>query len=322
MHIPDGYLSPKTSAVFFAVMLPVWYIASRRVEAALKLKELPLLALCAAFTFVIMMFNIPIPGGSSGHMIGSVIVAIVLGPWAGVIALSLAVILQAFLFGDGGVTAIGANSFNMAFVMSFGGYYVYRAVAFGEPGVVRRSAAAGVAAYIAVNLAALAVAIELGIQPMIASGLDGRPLYAPYPLSISIPAMMAPHLLFFGPVEALGTALVISYIHKTSGELLKTPGLKPLWAFLALLIILAPLGLLASGTPWGEWGKGEIKDIVGYVPEGMERFGDLWNGILPGYAMPGFESRLGSTAFYIISALIGSLAVVFIIFLWGRIWRR
>src|SRR3990170_1071269 len=131
MHIPDGYLSPATCVVFYAVMAPVWYYASKRAERELRLKQLPLLALGAAFTFVIMMFNIPIPGGSSGHMVGAVVVAIALGPWAGVVALSLTLTLQAFLFGDGGLTALAANAFNMAFVMSFSGYYVYRVISAG-----------------------------------------------------------------------------------------------------------------------------------------------------------------------------------------------
>lgn len=324
MHIPDGYLSPKTCAVFYAVMLPVWYVAARRVEKTLRLRELPLLSLGAAFTFVIMMFNIPIPGGSSGHMVGSVVVAIVLGPWAGVVGLSLAVTLQAFLFGDGGVTAIGANSFNMALVMSFSGYFVYKVVAIGNPGPSRRWAAAALAAFIAVNLAALAAAFELGLQPIIASTPEGRPMYSPYPLSISIPAMMAPHLLFFGPVEAIGTALAVSYMHRTGGELLKAEegrGLRPLWIVLFILIVITPLGLMATGTPWGEWGKEEFIDLIGYVPAGMDALGDRWKGVLPDYGMPGAEGALSKLA-YILSALVGSIVIVLAVFVWGKLWRR
>ncbi|MBI1910463.1 MAG: cobalt transporter CbiM [Deltaproteobacteria bacterium] len=324
MHIPDGYLSPRTCAVFFTAMAPLWYIASRKVEKNLKLKQLPLLALGAAFTFVIMMFNIPIPGGSTGHMVGGVIVAIVLGPWAGVVSLSLALTLQAFLFGDGGVTALGANCFNMAFLMSFSGYYIYKAVTIGDCGAARRWIGSAIAAYAAVNIAALAVALELGIQPLIAHGVDGRPLYAPYSLSISIPAMVVPHLIFFGTIEALGTALVVSYIHKYNQELLhkESGNFKPLWAILIILIILTPIGLIATGTPWGEWGKEEILNLVGYMPEGMDRVGESWKGILPDYALPGIEGKAGSSIIYVISALIGSIGVVAIIYLWGKLWRK
>ncbi|HAO94149.1 MAG: hypothetical protein A2X93_07130 [Deltaproteobacteria bacterium GWC2_56_8] len=324
MHIPDGYLSPKTCAVFFAGMLPVWYFASKRVESELKLKNLPLLALGAAFTFVIMMFNIPIPGGSSGHMVGSVVVSIALGPWAGVIALSLALVLQAFLFGDGGVLAIGANSFNMAFIMSFAGYYSFKMISFGTPGRARKIAAAAVAGYVAVNLAALAVGIELGIQTVISAGADGRPLYAPYPLSISIPAMMVPHALFLGPVEALGTALVVSYMEKAAvgGAAKAKTGARPLWTTLVILAALTPLGLLAVGTPWGEWGRDELLGMIGYVPSGMASYEGAWKGALPGYGHPSAEGRIGSAIIYIVSAVVGSLVAVCAIYLWGRRWRK
>ncbi len=327
MHIPDGYLGPKTCIAFYAVMTPVWYIASSRAQKSLKTAQMPLLALGAAFTFVIMMFNIPVPGGSSGHMVGTVVVAIALGPWAGVVAMTLTLTLQAFLFGDGGLTALAANSFNMAFVMSFSGYYVYRVIAAGpSPSPTRRAIAAAAAAYVAINLAAFAVAMQLGVQPGLEAGPDGDPLYAPYPLSVALPAMMITHLVFFGPVEALGTALVISYAHKMSeGAMLeagKSASWKPLWVALIALIILTPLGLLATGTPWGEWGAQELGNIAGFIPSGMKAMGDLWMGVMPGYGLPGVDGRASSPALYIVSAAIGSAAIVFIVFLWGRLWRR
>lgn len=326
MHIPDGYLSPKTCAVFYAVMAPVWILASRRVEKTLKLKQLPILALGAAFTFVIMMFNIPVPGGSTGHMVGGAVVAIVLGPWAGVVALSLALTLQAFLFGDGGITALAANSFNMAFIMSFSGYYIYRALSAGECGPARRAFSSAIAAYIAVNLAALAAGVELGIQPMIAHGIDGRPLYAPYDMSIALPAMAIPHLLFFGPVEALGTALVVSYVYRMNRELLHDDGrpMRPLWAMLGVLVVLTPLGLIATGTPWGEWGKEDIMGLLGYVPSGMDKVGDSWTALMPDYDIPWLSERFGGAGpvTYILSAIAGSAAIVLLIYLWGRLWPR
>src|SRR3990170_2080530 len=107
MHIPEGYLSPKTCGILYAAMAPIWYLAARKVQKTLHAKQIPLLALSAAFTFVIMMFNIPIPGGSTGHMVGGVIVACVLGPWAAVISISTALVIQALLFGDGGITPVG-----------------------------------------------------------------------------------------------------------------------------------------------------------------------------------------------------------------------
>ncbi len=322
MHIPDGYISPRTCVVFYAVMAPFWFAAARKAERTLKLAQLPLLSLCAAFAFVIMMFNIPVPGGSSGHMVGSVVVAAALGPWAAVVAMSITLALQAFLFGDGGVTALGANAFNMAFLMSFIGYLVYRGLCAGVPGGARRFIAAALAGYVAVNVAALAVGLELGIQPLIAHAASGRPLYAPYPLSISVPAMMLPHLLFFGPVEAVGTGLIVSYLHRAGGVLVEdrvdkgTGPLRPLWVVLVVLALLAPVGLLAPGVPWGEWTRGEMTGLVGYVPEGMGRLAGLWKGVLPEYGAGGGPFS------YAVSALAGSAAVVLVVYLWGRLWRR
>jgi len=322
MHIPDGYLSPKTCAVFYAAVIPVWFIASRRVEAALKTRELPLLALGASFAFVVMMFNLPVPGGTSTHMVGSTVVAAVLGPWAAVVALSITLALQAFLFGDGGITTLGANCFNMAFLMSFAGYYIRKALSAGSPSAFRLSAASAVAAYAAVNLAALAVAVELGIQPLIAHSAAGTPLYAPYSLGVTLPAMMIPHLVFSGPVEALGTALVLSYVLKRGGALhSEQGGVRHLWALLALLIALVPLGLLFSATPWGEWGRDELSRVTGFVPEGMKSVAE-WKGLFPGYSAPWAQGGLRGALFYAGSTLGASALIVVLIYLWGRLWRR
>lgn len=318
MHIPDGYLSPATCVVFYAGMVPAWYAASRKVERELGTREIPLLALGAAFTFVIMMFNIPVPGGSSGHMVGAAAVSVLLGPWAGVIALSLALTLQAFLFADGGVTALGANCFNMALVMSFTGYFAYRVVSAGGAGPVRTFIAAAAAGYVSVNAAALAVALEIGIQPLIATGPEGLPLYAPYGLDVAVPAMMSTHLLVFGPVEAVGTGAVVSYVLRTSGRAApggavgaakgRGGGLKPLWIALAALVVLTPLGLIATGSPWGEWSVSEVGEMVGFVPEGMERLSDTWRGVMPDYELPGAESAATRSLVYVIAALIGAAA--------------
>src|SRR4030067_2935683 len=99
MHIPEGYLSPKTCGILYAAMAPIWYLAARKVQKTLHAKQIPLLALSAAFTFVIMMFNIPIPGGSTRHMVGGVVAACVLGPWAAVVAVSISLTISALLFG-------------------------------------------------------------------------------------------------------------------------------------------------------------------------------------------------------------------------------
>src|SRR5512141_631890 len=132
MHIPDGYLGPYTFMAMWILMIPIWYYAGRKLSSELKSRQVPLLALAAAFSFVIMMFNIPIPGGSTGHAVGGAIVGIALGLCAAVIAISVALVLQALMFGDGGITAIAANCLNMAVIMPFSAYYIYRLIGGGS----------------------------------------------------------------------------------------------------------------------------------------------------------------------------------------------
>lgn len=222
MHIPDGYLGPAACGFFYAVMFPIWITASRVAKKTLKAKQVPLLAIGAAFSFVIMMFDIPIPGGSSGHPLGGVLVAILLGPWLACIAITITLIVQALLFGDGGITAIGANCFNMAFASVFIGYYAYKAASFKSPiDSHRRVIAAGIAGYIGINVAALLTGVELGIQPLMHHTPAGQALYSPYKLNMAVPAMLGGHLLVFGWLEALVTALVVKYLQKQNPSLLK-----------------------------------------------------------------------------------------------------
>lgn len=221
MHIPDGYLGPVTCGFFYAVMLPIWTIASKIVKKTLKVKQVPMLAIGAAFSFVIMMFNLPLPGGTTGHAVGAVLVAILLGPWAACIAITVALVIQALLFGDGGITAIGANCFNMAFVMPFAGYYIYKAISYRTSlGSKRRVFAAGVAGYLALNIAAALTGFEFGLQPLLHHTANGQALYCPYGLNVAVPVMLGEHLLIFGWMEAIVTALVIKYLQKNSPELL------------------------------------------------------------------------------------------------------
>ena len=215
MHIPDGYLSPQTSAVMYIFMAPLWVIAAKIARATLKTKQVPYLAIGSAFTFVIMMFNIPIPGGSTGHPIGGTLVSILFGPWAALIAITVSLTIQAFLFGDGGILTLGANCFNMAFVLPFSGYFVYKLISFGKYASHRRKIfAAFIGSYIGLNLAALVTAVEFGIQPLLFHTRNGQPLYCPYGLGVAIPVMMFEHLVFFGWAEAIITATAFSYLLK------------------------------------------------------------------------------------------------------------
>src|SRR5271154_6845616 len=159
MHIPDGYLSPSTCVTLFGASAPFWLLALNRVKKMLSTRMIPLLSLFAAFSFVIMMFNLPLPGGTTGHAVGMGVASIVLGPWASIVAISIALLIQAVFFGDGGITAIGANCFNMAIVGSLGAYSVYRVLGLrAAVGSSRRVVAAGIAGYAGINVAALCAA--------------------------------------------------------------------------------------------------------------------------------------------------------------------
>ena len=128
MHIPENYLSPVTCAVMGAAMIPVWIHAVKKTNEELPKEKIPLLGAGAAFSFLAMMFNVPLVGGTTGHAVGGTLIALLFGPEAACIAVSVALLIQALLFGDGGVLAFGANCFNMAFILPFVGYLIYKLI--------------------------------------------------------------------------------------------------------------------------------------------------------------------------------------------------
>ncbi|EFH81808.1 cobalt transporter CbiM [Ktedonobacter racemifer] len=214
MHIPDGYLSPVFSLGTGVITVPGWAIAAQRVRSVLNNRTIPLLSIFAAFSFTIMMFNIPVPGGTTAHAVGGTLIAIVLGPWAAIIGVSIALIIQALFFGDGGILAIFTNCLNMGIILPFVGYFAYRLIAGRSPLLsTRRVWAAGIGSYIGITVAALAVGVELGVQPLLFSD-GGRPLYSPYGLEAAIPAMLLSHAFGASLVEALVTALGLAYIQR------------------------------------------------------------------------------------------------------------
>jgi cobalt/nickel transport system permease protein len=220
MHIPDGYLSPQTYAPLIGVFVAMTAVAVKKVKRDVSARNIPYLGMAAAFSFIIMMFNLPIPGGTTGHAVGSAVIAILFGPWAAMVAVSVALIIQALIFGDGGITAIGANCFNMAVFMPFAAYYIFKLFTINNERKTRVNFAAFIAGYISLVLTAILTAIEFGIQPIIASDSDGKALYCPYDLSIAIPAMAIEHLLFFGIVEGVVTALIVGYFLKNEPGLI------------------------------------------------------------------------------------------------------
>ena len=290
MHIPENYLSPSTCAVMTAAMLPVWGYSIHKIKTEIPKSKMPLLGIGAAFSFLGMMFNVPLPGGTTGHAVGGTLIAILTGsPAAGCISVSIALLIQALLFGDGGILAFGANCFNMA-----------------------------IGSYIGINAAAFCAAVEFGIQPLLFKNAEGQALYCPYPLSVSIPAMMIGHITLFGLAEIILTVVVLTFVEKVTPKALDAvpdkTAFKPLYILMAVLIVLTPLGLLATGTAWGEWGADEIAGLVsggsqlGYTPSGMTNGFEL-STLFPDYSMSGLPEWTG----YILSAIVG-VALLVIIF--------
>ncbi len=247
MHIPDGYLSPSTCAVLYVGAAAGWYSALRRLKRMLLTRVVPLISVFAAFAFVVMMFNLPLPGGTTGHALGVTIATIVLGPAGGILSISIALVIQALFFGDGGISTLGANCFNMAIIASLVAYASYRMIAAGS-GIAsrRRVVAAAIAGYLAVNAAALAAAFEFGIQPMLFHDAHGTPLYAPYPLSVAIPAMMIGHLTFAGLAEAVITAGVVAYLQAADPALLRSTSGLPADAAVESLTLRPATGSLRT----------------------------------------------------------------------------
>ena len=206
MHIPDGFLTANT-------WVPAWVISIggigyclKRTRETLKDKMVPLMGVMAAFIFAAQMLNFPVIGGTSGHLLGGVLAAALLGPYAGAIVIALVLIVQCLIFQDGGLTVLGANIFNMSFIGAMGGYVVYnliRGAMNGDKGII---IGAGIAAWLSVVVASSACALELAI-----SGTS--------PLRIALPAMAGVHALI-GIGEAIITCLVISFVLKVRPDLI------------------------------------------------------------------------------------------------------
>ena len=337
MHIPDGYLGPQTYLPALVVTVAMWSAGLARLRRTLRQREVPMLALSAAFCFVLMLFNVPVPGGTSGHAVGAVLVAILLGPWAAMIAVSLVLVVQALLFGDGGITALGANCLNMAIICPFLGWSVYRLIAGASPATAaRRWIAAAAGGYVGLGGAAIAAGVEFGLQPLLAHDAAGHALYCPFGLSIALPAMAISHLLVFAVIEATVTGLVIAYLQRTAPALLvpeiaETPPPRALLPRLALvlglLVLLAPLGLYLpahfhAGSAWGEWSGDELRTVITHLtgraemPAGLLRAEEHgWKAPLQDYALPGQDAAPLAvlSRSYILSAALGAGLLVLLV---------
>jgi cobalt/nickel transport system permease protein len=202
MHIPDGFLSPQTYIPAYAVAAGAWAWAGKGLRRGLDETTVPRLAMLTALAYGLGLIMVPVPGGTSGHALGVALLALVFGVRAAFVAFSFVLLLQTLVFGAGGITALAVNALTMGLAGA--------AAAVGAKRLFERAGetvAVAAAAWFSVVVPAVLLALVLGVQPLIAQRPDGTPLFFPFGLDITLPAVIVPHL-FIGAAEAVLTVLV------------------------------------------------------------------------------------------------------------------
>jgi len=298
MHIPDGFLNLVVSIFSWLVTIAIVGLAISKTNKSLGERQIPLMGVMAAFIFAAQMINFPVAGGTSGHLLGGALAAIVLGPWAGMLVMTSVIAVQALLFQDGGLLVMGANILNMGLATAAVGYGLYRSVASSPKGV--KLAVTGVAAWLSVMTGALLTTLQLWL-----SGTSQ--------LTVVFPAMMGVHALI-GLGEALITVFALGFILQTRPDLLgegsesAKAGKGWVWAggLIALFVVL--LSPLASADPDG---LERVATDAGFIHNGQS----APFSIIPDYTIP----FLGETSFSTIAAgVVGVVIVGLVAVLIGR----
>jgi cobalt/nickel transport system permease protein len=291
MHIPDGFLSTVVSIVLWIGSIIFIALSLRRVSNDLGERQVPMMGVLAACIFAGQMLNFTVAGGTSGHLMGAALAAILLGPWASILIMACVVGIQALIFQDGGLLALGGNIFNMGVIGAFVGYFVYRTIrniAGGKPwGIFVGGFLSG---WVSIIIASLAVALQLAL-----SGAS--------PANISVPAMGGVHALI-GIGEGLITLGALAFLYATRRDLLGVGETKPagtgVWIVgLVIAAALAVLSPLASAFP----------DGLEYVAEQtgfLDRAQDAPYSIIPDYIFPGVPDEAVAT---ILAGIVGVVIV-------------
>ncbi|HUL54406.1 MAG TPA: energy-coupling factor ABC transporter permease [Opitutaceae bacterium] len=306
MHIPDGFLDAKTAIASAGLSAVGIGVALRSVRRTSSARRVPLIGLAAAFVFAAQMLNFPVAGGTSGHLIGAVLVAVLLGPSAAVLAMTAVLVVQCFVFADGGVTALGANIFNMAVVAPGVGYAIYALVRRVAAGSLRaRLLATAFAAWCATVAAAVLCAGELALSGTVA-------------WNAAFPAMTGIHMLIaFG--EAVITTLVVAAVARARPELLAPSGeipARPRYAELAAYGVLVSLGLVAFVAPFASnWPDGleKVATMLGFAQRAAAT--PILVAPWPAYTIPGFKSATSST---ILAGGVGTLVAFILAYVLAR----
>lgn len=327
MHIPDGFIDIPTAAATGAVSLGVVAYSLKKTGKELGERTVPLLGVTAAFIFAAQMLNFPVAGGTSGHFLGAMLAVALLGPYAAAIVMTVVLVVQALGMADGGITALGANVFNMGVIavfVSFGLFILLKKLV--PRTLTGRLAAVAIASWISVLLASLSCSLELAVSGTV-------------PLGVALPAMASVHMII-GLGEALITTAVAAAVFVARPDLVKSFDLPPaaqvagrpfapgagtskrsrLWAFVAsALVVAAALAVFvspfASSSPDGLQLVAADKGFETAVSEHP-----VWNlSPLPDYQLPGIASHKAATA---VAGLIGTVALFAFVLILGRFFGR
>ncbi|MEW6287695.1 MAG: energy-coupling factor ABC transporter permease [Chloroflexota bacterium] len=298
LHIPDGFLNVTVSAICWVITVIVIGMAVSRTNKSLGEKQVPLMGIMAAFIFAAQMINFPVAGGTSGHLLGGALAAIVLGPWAGMLVMTAVIAVQGLLFQDGGLLVMGANILNMGLLTAAIGYGLYRSVMNKSTGT--KLAVAGVAAWLSVMAGALATALQLWL-----SGTSS--------LQTVTIAMLSVHALI-GIGEALITVAALSFIFRTRPDLLGEGSVSAeggrgwIAAGVVVSLLVVLLSPLASANPDG---LERVATDLGFIEAGQAAPYE----IIPNYTLPFLGETPLST---ILAGAIGALIVLGIVVATGR----
>jgi cobalt/nickel transport system permease protein len=300
VHIPDGFLDTKTVIATGLLSGVALGGALRHAQRTFPAQKVPLMGLTAAFVFAAQMVNFPVLAGTSGHLMGGVLSAVLLGPAGGVLVMTSVLIVQALFFADGGLLALGANVLNMALAAPLGGYAIYASLRRLLPGQRGTIVAVAFAAWCSTVLAAVLCAGELAW-----SGTA--------PWSAAFPAMANVHMLI-GLGEGVITALVVAGLAKVRPELLGAgpeEGGRWVRVLYALVLILA-FGIFVSpfASSWPD-GLERVASALGF-----DQRGEAFAAPLADYQVPGVGSPAVATA---VTAALGGIAVFLLSFLLARL---
>ena len=306
LHIPDGFLSPVVAIVGWLLAVAAIAYALRQTRGQLGERQIPLMGVLAAFIFAAQAINFPVAGGTSGHLLGGTLAAIVLGPWAAVLIMTSVIGVQALVFQDGGLLALGFNIVNMGILTAFTGHLIYQVVrkilGEGRNGLL---VAGAVGAWISVMVGAAATAIELAL-----SGAS--------PLGIALPAMAGVHTLI-GIGEALITVGALAFLYAARRDLLNIGESAPAQASagwvvigLGLALVVAALSPLASASPDG---LNRVAADLGFDSRTLRPVYEIFSG----YNIPFLNDPNVSK---IVAVGLGTLIVFGIAFLAARRQRR